>query len=195
MRNLLPNQAKYSKVFADTVYRQYKQMRYGITSCKSTDLDLATMRKHIVDWQEHEDAGALDETSIQYQTWLALNYDDVVYSQGGTGYIHTSATAPTVGLNYVSGNINENIIQISAGGCITRINLNPSIFIAENTSYVHTQTTPATTWTITHNLNMVPNVRTEDLTGQDIEGTIEVVNENQIKITFSQPVSGKAYLS
>jgi hypothetical protein len=195
MRNLLPNQAKYSKVFADAVYRQYKQIRYGIASCKSTDLDLATMRKHIVDWQENEDAGALDETSIQYQTWLALNYDNVVYSQGGTGYIRTSATAPTVGLNYVSGNIDKNIIQISAGGCITRINLNPSIFIADNISYVHTQTNPATVWDITHSLNMIPNVRTEDLAGQDIEGTVEVVSVNQIKIYFSQAVSGKAYLS
>lgn len=195
MRNLLPNQAKYSKVFADAVYRQYKQIRYGIASCKSTDLDLAVMRKHIVDWQENEDAGALDETSIQYQTWLALNYDNVVYSQGGTGYIRTSATAPTVGLNYVSGNIDKNIIQISAGGCITRINLNPSIFIADNISYVHTQTNPATVWDITHSLNMIPNVRTEDLAGQDIEGTVEVVSVNQIKIYFSQAVSGKAYLS
>lgn len=195
MRNLLPNQAKHNKVFADAVYRQYKQMRYGIASCKSTDLDMATMRKYIVDWQENEDAGALDETSIQYQTWLALNYDDVVYSQGGTGYIHTSAQAPTVGLNYVNGNINENIIQINAGGCITRINLNPSIFIAENTSYVHTQSVAATEWNIVHNLNMIPNVRTEDLSGNDIEGVVTVVDNYQIKITFSQPVSGKAYLS
>lgn len=195
MRNLLPNQAKYNKVFADAVYKMYRQIRYGIASCKSSDLQLASIRKHIVDWQENEDAGALDETSIQYQTWLALNYDDVRYSQGGTGYIRTAAVGPTVGLNYVDAGVNENIIQISAGGCITRINLNPSIYVADNTSYVHTQSTPSATWNIIHNLNMIPNVRCETLTGEDIEGVVEVVNNNQLRITFSQPVSGKAYLS
>jgi hypothetical protein len=199
MRNLLPNQAKYSKVFADAVYRQYKQIRYGIASCKSTDLDLAVMRKHIVDWQQYEDAGALDETSIQFQTWLALTYDDVVYSNGGTGYIKTSAVGPSMGLNFINQNSSsgQNIIQVSAGGCITRINLNPSIVINQNagTSYIHIQDVPATVWTITHNLSMVPNVFTEDANGQDIDGILEVMSDNQIKIYFSQPVSGKAYLS
>lgn len=195
MRNLLPNQVKYNKVFADAVYTLYRQVRFGIASCKSSDLQLASIRKHVVDWQENEDAGALDETSIQYQTWLALNYDDVVYSQGGTGYIHTGAHAPTVGLNYVNGNIDQNIIQISAGGCITRINLNPSIYISENNSYVHTQNIPSTEWNIVHNMNTVPYVWCESFTGQDIEGVVEVVTNDQLKITFSHPVTGKAYCS
>lgn len=199
MRNLLPNQAKYNKVFADAVYDLYRQQKYGISSCKIRDRDLALMRKHIVDWQENEDAGALNETSIQFQTWLALNYDDVVYSRGGTGYINAPATGPTIGLSHVNpfnGDM-QNIIQISAGGCITRINLNPSVVVNQNinTSYVHTQDSPLAIWTIIHNMNMTPNVFCEDASGQDMEGVIEVVNSNQIKIYFSQPVSGKAYLS
>ncbi len=195
MRDLLPNQTKYSKVFADVVYKQYKQIRYGISSCKFSSNDLAIMRKDIVDWQVNEDGGALNETSIQFQTWLGVTYDDVIYSQGGTGYINSGTTAPSMGLVYTEGGVNQNIIQVSAGGCITRINLNPSITVTKPSSYVHTQTTPATMWEITHNLTMVPNVRTEDLTGGDIEGVIEILNQNQLRIYFSQAVSGKAYLS
>jgi hypothetical protein len=195
MRDLLPNQTKYSKVFADVVYKQYKQIRYGISSCKFSSNDLAIMRKGIVDWQVNEDGGALNETSIQFQTWLGVTYDDVIYSQGGTGYINSGTTAPSMGLVYTEGGVNQNIIQVSAGGCITRINLNPSITVNKPSSYVHTQTIPATMWEITHNLTMVPNVRTEDLTGGDIEGVIEILNQNQLRIYFSQAVSGKAYLS
>lgn len=198
MRSLLPNQAKHNKVFADALYRRYRQIRYGIASCREGDLDLATMRKDIVDWQQYEDDGALNETSIQFQTWMGLTYDDVLYSNGGTGYINSnSAISPSVGLSYINAQdgSGQNIIQISAGGCITRINLNPSITINQNTSYVHTQATPATIWNIPHNLSMVPNVRTEDLLGQDIEGIVENVDENNMKIYFSQAVAGKAYLS
>jgi hypothetical protein len=170
-------------------------MRYGISSCKSSEKDLAIMRKQIVDWQLNEDAGALNETSIQFQTWLGVTYDDVIYSQGGTGYINTGSTGPSIGFNYMDNGVNQNIIQVSAGGCITRINLNPSITVNQNTSHVHNQTTPAIMWDITHSLGMIPNVRTEDSNGDDIEGIIEIVNQNQLKIYFTQAISGKAYLS
>ncbi len=170
-------------------------MRYGISSCKSSEKDLAMMRKQIVDWQLNEDAGALNETSIQFQTWLGVTYDDVIYSQGGTGYINTGSTGPSLGLVYTEGGANQNIIQVSAGGCITRINLNPSITLNQNTSFVHTQTVPSIVWDITHGLNMMPNVRTEDSSGNDIEGVIENVNVDRVKIYFTQAISGKAYLS
>ncbi len=199
MATLLPNRAKHNKVFADTLYQQYMQLRFGINTCKPNyDYDLSLMRKDIVDWEANEDGGALSETSIQYQTWLAVTYDDVLYSRGGSGYVTTSQPqSPTVGLNYIeqTGPAGQNIIQVNAGGCITRINLNPSIIINQNTSYLHTQAIAATVWDITHNLSMIPNVTTEDLNGVDIEGIIEVIDNNRIKIYFNQATAGKAYLS
>ncbi len=198
MHTYLPHKVKYNKQFADSFYRTYKQMRYGIASCKpSVEQDLISMRKELVEWESKEDAGALEETKIQFTTWLGVTYDDVMYSKGGTGFLITDkGNAPSMGMSYTGTDPQgNNIIQINAGGCITRINLNTSVFVSDNTSYVHTQTNAATVWDITHNLNMSPNVRTEDLTGQDIEGTVEIINNNQIKIYFSQAVSGKAYLS
>jgi len=79
MRTLLANKIKHYKNFADAVNRLYREIRYGVESCKpESDLDLAMMRKELVDWQANEDGAALTETSIQYQTWLAVNYDDTL---------------------------------------------------------------------------------------------------------------------
>jgi hypothetical protein len=158
---------------------------------------LASVRKEIVDWQSNEDAGALSDVQIQYQTWLPVEYDDVLYSKGGAGYIQTGTptTPAPFGVSYNYGNGSQNIIEVNAGGCVTRINLNPAITINQNTSFEFTQPTPATTWDIVHNMSITPNVFTEDTNGDDIEGVIEVVNSNRIKIYFTQAVAGKAYLS
>jgi hypothetical protein len=198
MRSLLANKVKYYKSFADTVYADYKKLRYGIATCKPTaDMDLAMVRKDIVDWQSNEDDGALSDVQIQYQTWLPVEYDDVLYSRGGTGYIQTGTptTPAPFGVSYNYGNGSQNIIEVNAGGCITRINLNPAITINQNTAFEFTQATPATTWDIIHNMGITPNVFTEDTSGNDIEGVIEVVNSNRIKIYFTQAVAGKAFLS
>jgi hypothetical protein len=198
MRSLLANKVKYYKSFADAIYADYKKLRYGISTCKPTvDMDLAMVRKDIVDWQSNEDDGALSDVQIQYQTWLPVEYDDVLYSRGGTGYIQTGTptTPAPFGVSYNYGNGSQNIIEVNAGGCITRINLNPAITINQNTSFEFTQPTPATTWDIIHNMGITPNVFTEDINGDDIEGVIEVVNNNRIKIYFTQAVAGKAYLS
>jgi hypothetical protein len=198
MRSLLANKVKYYKSFADTVYADYKKLRYGIATCKPTaDMDLAMIRKDIVDWQSNEDDGALSDVQIQYQTWLPVEYDDVLYSKGGTGYIQTGTptTPAPFGVSYNYGNGSQNIIEVNAGGCITRINLNPAITINQNTAFEFTQATPATTWDIIHNMGITPNVFTEDTSGNDIEGVIEVVNSNRIKIYFTQAIAGKAFLS
>jgi hypothetical protein len=198
MRTYLPNRVKYNKQFADVMHRMYKQMRYGIGSCKpAQDIQLISMRKELVEWEANEDDGALSETKIQYKTWLGVKYDDVLYSKGGTGFIISDdGKAPSMGLNYMgTQQVGQNIVEINSGGCITRINLNPAITINQNSSFVFTQQTPATVWDITHGMNMIPNVTTEDLLGNDIVGILDVIDNNRIKIYFNTAVAGKAYLS
>lgn len=198
MRTYLPNRVKYNKQFADVMHRLYKQMRYGIGSCKpEQDMQLISMRKELVEWEANEDDGALSETKIQFKTWLGVKYDDVLYSKGGTGFIISDeGKAPSMGLNYMGQQqVGQNIVEINSGGCITRINLNPAITINQNSSFVYTQNTPSTTWDINHGMNMIPNVTTEDTLGNDIVGILDVIDNNRIKIYFNQPVAGKAYLS
>lgn len=200
MKNYLEDKVRYYKVFADAVYKDFKAMRFGIGSCKpEADLALSEIRKELTDWQQREDNNALTTTSISYQTWLAVTYDqDTSVNIGGAGYMQSPVPiGPTnigLGYNYAGGE-SQNVIQVNTGGCVTRINLNPSIQINHNSKYTHLQEVPASVWTIQHNFGFVPNVFIQDVDGVDIEGLIEPVNNSVLTITFSSPVAGTAYLS
>lgn len=207
MRTLLPKKAKYYKDYAESVFKTARQMRYGIGTCKSSfvEADLAYMRKQLVDWQSNEDEDALCQTNMNYTTFVPVNYrnDNLVQfntseNVWGPGYYNTSApTGPqTAGVGFVYGSASQNIIEVNSGGCITRINLNPAVTITQNVgSFMFTQASPSTLWSINHNMGKVPTVFTEDTNGTDIVGIIEVVDDNNLKIYFNQPVAGKAYLS
>lgn len=126
MRNLLPNKVEHYKTFASAVEGVFKRIRYGIDTCKrKTSYDLALMRKHIVDWQTNEDDDALTTASIQYTTWLPVLYE--VNTSGSIGSNNSTISSPSgisLGYNYPGGT--QNIIDVNTGGCITRINLNPT---------------------------------------------------------------------
>lgn len=176
-------------------------MRFGVESCKpEMDIDLALMRKEIVDWQANEDGDALCQTAIQYQTWLGVTYNDTLYPSGGTGYIHSSVPSGPVGFNYSNSYVQngQNIITVNSGGCITRINLNPSVAVNQgpgNIQYNYHQTVASTTWTINHNLGFVPNVTTVNDSLQEIEGVLTTLNASTVVIEFSDALTGYAYLS
>jgi hypothetical protein len=104
-------------------------------------------------------------------------------------------------MNYATQNVSTNIIEVNSGGCVTRINVNPSVSITNNygtnggASFIHDQIVPATVWLISHNLGYVPNVWAVDAGGTNIDGTVTVIDNNSITLTFSTAVTGKAYLS
>ena len=205
MRNLLAEKSKYYKNFADSVYNQYRNIKYGIASCKkNANTYLDEVRKELVDYQAKDDGDALTQVSINTMGWLPVYYSTQDEScdymppwcDMSKYQIQTCNRGPqTVGMNYNNTNISTNLIEVNTGGCITRININPAININNGTSYTHTQATLATVWTITHNLGYAPNVWTVDENGNNISGTVAVVNNNQITITFSTSVKGTAYLS
>ncbi len=58
-----------------------------------------------------------------------------------------------------------------------------------------TFSSPNTTWTINHNLGLYPSVTTVDSSGDVIIGEVSYTNNNTIVITFSEAVSGKAFLN
>jgi hypothetical protein len=62
-------------------------------------------------------------------------------------------------------------------------------------AYVHTQNTVSSTWSITHNLGIYPNVTTTDITGFVIEGETTYPTVNTVTVTFSIASTGFAYLS
>lgn len=62
-------------------------------------------------------------------------------------------------------------------------------------SYIHEQSTPATTWYINHNLDFFPAVTVVDSGGNDVVGSISYTNRDNLVITFGVPFGGKAFLS
>lgn len=70
----------------------------------------------------------------------------------------------------------------------------------DNVSFTHTQTTPASVWMITHNLNtMKPTVNVwfviDGETTAVLPAEMKVINANTIKITFSSKQVGTAKIN
>lgn len=59
-------------------------------------------------------------------------------------------------------------------------------------SYTHTQSSPATTWVINHNLGFYPNIQSRSVGGIAINGRIDHVSINQATITFATALAGTA---
>src|SRR4051794_35319013 len=62
-------------------------------------------------------------------------------------------------------------------------------------TYVFTQGSPSASWTITHNLGYYPAVTVVDSSGNEVEGSVQYLSINQVRVTFSAAFSGSAYLS
>lgn len=62
-------------------------------------------------------------------------------------------------------------------------------------AYRHIQNTPATTWTIVHNLNFYPNVTVFNTANDQVEGNVIHTNDTTLTINFSSATAGKAHLS
>lgn len=62
-------------------------------------------------------------------------------------------------------------------------------------SYIHTQSVPAATWEITHNLGQYPAVTVVDSAGRAILSDVEYLSDNALRITFAAPFGGVAYLN
>lgn len=69
---------------------------------------------------------------------------------------------------------------------------------AGDAAYVHTQSTPAATWVIDHNLGRLVHVTVSDATTppwRQVFADIEHGSINQTSVTFPAPVAGTAVLS
>lgn len=65
--------------------------------------------------------------------------------------------------------------------------------IKSNSVRTFTQSTPASTWTIVHNMGTYPKITTVDNGGAMIDGNVTYASANVITVEFSPAVAGKAY--
>ena len=61
--------------------------------------------------------------------------------------------------------------------------------------YEHTQSSAASTWTVTHNLGRHPSVTVVDSAGTEIDAELQYVSTNQLILKFGFSFAGKAFLN
>jgi hypothetical protein len=64
-----------------------------------------------------------------------------------------------------------------------------------DTNYVHDQQTASATWVINHNLGKFASIHIVDTAGDEIVGEVKYNSINQMTVTFTSLVSGKAYIN
>jgi hypothetical protein len=62
-------------------------------------------------------------------------------------------------------------------------------------AYHHKQNASTEVWEIRHGLGFHPNVTVLDSGGSTVEGELEYLSKNTLRVIFSAPISGDAYLS
>lgn len=93
-----------------------------------------------------------------------------------------------IGLTYIggSGTISNQVLYNIANFSLA--NITDQVFIFD-------QPTAAAVWTINHPMNKFPSISPVDETDQGINGEYKYIDKNNLTITFSIPVAGKAYLN
>lgn len=66
---------------------------------------------------------------------------------------------------------------------------------ASGSAHTHTQGVSADSWTIQHNMGKYPSVTVVDSAGTQVNGIVEYSSENTVKVSFTAPFSGTAYLN
>lgn len=66
---------------------------------------------------------------------------------------------------------------------------------AGDQSFLFTQSTPSTTWTINHNLGYKPSVELFDTGSQEIDAEVVHTNSNQVIAYFNPATAGTARLN
>lgn len=67
--------------------------------------------------------------------------------------------------------------------------------IVGQTTYTHSQASPSSTWTISHNLGRRPSVTIVDSSGNVQIGEVLYNSDNQITVNFAAAFGGYAYLN
>ena len=67
--------------------------------------------------------------------------------------------------------------------------------IGADLNFTYNQSPASAVWTINHNLNKFPNYTVIDSSGDEVEGDVTYINNNQLTLTFSAAFSGTAYLN
>jgi hypothetical protein len=195
MSNYADKEIKINGSFAEAVYKQFVQDRFGITMCGDTDYEKHGTQLELCNWDKLALANGLDRVTVRKFDFEPIYYNSaLIISDFTTGSAVNAPITTTVDYQYGTNGI-QSLITVNSGGNITNITVNPEININRNNEFTFEQLTASCSWLITHNFGFVPNVYTTNLQGQEIEGVVVPIDTNTIQVNFSEDVAGYAYLS
>ncbi len=106
---------------------------------------------------------------------------------------------PNSDIRLIGSDSTTDIVTLEAGTNVTLTNRGNNILIdvvdMGDKNYVHDQPVASITWTVQHNLDKFPSCTMVLSTGQQGYGDVTFIDENNLTITFSGAVSGKAYIN
>ena len=136
-----------------------------------------------------EDEGVLvyDITLDTFFAWNGNDWLQVGVTQGEIAQIQEAYDRSVMSIDITSTNTDRTIT----------LNYRDNTFTADVYKYahIHNQASPATEWTITHNLGKFPAVSVVDSSGAEVIGEVEYLSDTQVKVKFSAAFSGKAYFN
>lgn len=100
----------------------------------------------------------------------------------------TLASLLDVSLNFVSDPPTEENRQVLTYDTME------SAWVNKRTMYKHIQGDALSEWTISHGLNKMPNIKVIDSTGEQVYGSVRLIDMNTVSIAFGGAFSGTAYL-
>jgi hypothetical protein len=137
-----------------------------------------------------------DPSFVASLDWGKILNTPTTISGYGITDAYTKTEVDTL-LDTIEGN---EVVSMSITGAETKtLNLNQAdggvVSVSYVDTYTHTQSSPASTWTVTHNMNKYPSVTIVDSAGTTVDGSVDFINLNSVTINFCGAFSGKAYFN
>jgi hypothetical protein len=150
----------------------------GVTYEVTENIDGAGQNKYSIEVPSASNGATLDLADITPAVTPIITY-----SYATQAYVDSASTS-------------AGGISFEAGSGLTSTTVQAAIEEVRNKSkYTHDQSSPTTTWSITHNLGYKPNVAVVDTSDTLCFGDVDYTNDNALVVTFAQSFGGKAYLS
>jgi hypothetical protein len=87
------------------------------------------------------------------------------------------------------------MVKVSEDGITVAEASDATILAIADKNYIHTQNSPSSFWTVTHNLGKYPSVRLKDGSGHTLVGDIVDVSTDELTIEFTEPQTGVAIIN
>jgi hypothetical protein len=175
-------------------------------NCSSVGFDDLTLTGAVSDYTEFSRAIPAGDVWYAIKDSNGNREEGIGSFDGSVTIVRHTIHVTLEGGNYY--NVDPEPISLS-GTCIVSCTVNstalrnvldelPTIITVAPESYLnhnYTQGVASNSWLIVHSLSKNPSVTVIDSSGSQVEGEVQYIDENTLRINFSAAFSGNAYLN